>query len=136
MPPPRRFPCSWVTAPSPNKLGVWSGKEGPPQAAIHARGHSIVTTRGANGRGPSLFQPPGSTALLVGDYHVDVSGARCLDCSFSEELGDVEINTRIHKVPAYGADLNHGAAPAMPYHGCWSALALAFDRGSAALQNA
>jgi hypothetical protein len=34
------------------------------------------------------------------------------DRSFSEELGDAEINTRIHKVPAHGVDLNPGASPA------------------------
>jgi hypothetical protein len=36
----------------------------------------------------------------------------CPDRPFSEELGDVEINTQIHKVLAHGADLNPGAGPA------------------------
>jgi hypothetical protein len=36
----------------------------------------------------------------------------CPDCPFSEELGNVKINTQIHKVLAPGADLNHGASPA------------------------
>jgi hypothetical protein len=35
----------------------------------------------------------------------------CSDCSFSEELSDVNINTRIHKVLDHGADLNLGADP-------------------------
>jgi hypothetical protein len=36
----------------------------------------------------------------------------CPDHSFSEELSDVEINTRIHKVLDHGADLNPRAGPA------------------------
>jgi hypothetical protein len=39
-------------------------------------------------------------------------GPSCLDLPFSKELGNVEVNTRIHKVLAHGADLNHGASPA------------------------
>jgi hypothetical protein len=68
----------------------------------------------ADGREPSvdLFQPPGSTTPLVGDHHVDVSGASCLDCPFSEELDDAEINTWIHMVLTHEVDLNPGAIPA------------------------
>jgi hypothetical protein len=39
-------------------------------------------------------------------------GPCCLDHSLSEELGDAEINIRIHKVLDHGADLNPGAGPA------------------------
>jgi hypothetical protein len=38
-------------------------------------------------------------------------GLSCFDCSFSEELSDAKINTRIHKVPDHGVDLNPGADP-------------------------
>jgi hypothetical protein len=34
------------------------------------------------------------------------------DCPFSEELGDVEINTRIHRVLAPWVDSNSWAGPA------------------------
>jgi hypothetical protein len=59
----------------------------------------------------SFFQPLGSTTLSVGDYHVDVSGPCSPDRAFSKELGDVEINTQIHRVLAYGAELNPRAGP-------------------------
>jgi hypothetical protein len=39
-------------------------------------------------------------------------GSSCLDHPFSEELGDAEINTRIHRVLAHGVDLNPRAGPA------------------------
>jgi hypothetical protein len=39
-------------------------------------------------------------------------GPSCLDCSFSKELSEVEINTQIHKVLDHGANLNPGAGPA------------------------
>jgi hypothetical protein len=39
-------------------------------------------------------------------------GPSCLDRPFSEELGDAEINTRIHRVLAHGVILNPGASPA------------------------
>jgi hypothetical protein len=48
----------------------------------------------------------------VGDHHVDVSGASCLYCPFSEELDDAEINTWIHMVLTHEVDLNPGASPA------------------------
>jgi hypothetical protein len=64
---------------------------------------------GVNLRGP--FQPPDSTAPSTGDYHVDVSKPSCLDRPFSVELGDVEVNTQIHKVLARGAHPNLGAGP-------------------------
>jgi hypothetical protein len=69
--------------------------------------------RGADGREPSadLFQPPSSTALSAGDYHIDVSEAKLSDRPFSEELDDADINTWIHKVLAHGADLNPGVCP-------------------------
>jgi hypothetical protein len=38
-------------------------------------------------------------------------GSSCYDHPFFEELGDVEINTRIHKVLAHGAEMNLGADP-------------------------
>jgi hypothetical protein len=38
-------------------------------------------------------------------------GPSCPDCPFSEELDNAEINTRIHKVPAHGANLNPGFGP-------------------------
>jgi hypothetical protein len=38
-------------------------------------------------------------------------GPSCLDHPFSEEFGDVQINTRIHKVLAYRADFNPGVSP-------------------------
>jgi hypothetical protein len=40
------------------------------------------------------------------------SGPSCTDCPFSMELGDVEVNTWIHKVLAHGSDQNPGANPA------------------------
>jgi hypothetical protein len=43
---------------------------------------------------------------------VSVSEPSCPDHLFSEELGDVEINTQIHKVLAHGADLIPRASPA------------------------
>jgi hypothetical protein len=36
----------------------------------------------------------------------------CPNHLFSDELGDMEINTRIHKVLAHGADLNPRVGPA------------------------
>jgi hypothetical protein len=39
-------------------------------------------------------------------------GPRCPDCPFSEELGDTDMNTQIHRVLAHGADMNPGAGPA------------------------
>jgi hypothetical protein len=39
-------------------------------------------------------------------------GPSCPDCPFSEELGDAEINTWIHRVLAHRADLNPRASPA------------------------
>jgi hypothetical protein len=62
--------------PQPN-WGARSGQEGPPQVVILARGHSIVAIGGDDRNEPSidLFQPPGSTASSMGDYHVDVSGS-------------------------------------------------------------
>jgi hypothetical protein len=59
-----------------------------------------------------LFQSLGSTAPLAGDYHVYVSGPKCSDRPFSEELGDAEINTQIHRVLAHGVDMNPRAGPA------------------------
>jgi hypothetical protein len=41
----------------------------------------------------------------------------CPDRSFCEKLGDVEINTQIHKVLAYGADLSFGAGPTLMREG-------------------
>jgi hypothetical protein len=41
-------------------------------------------------------------------------GPRCPDCPFSDELGEVEVNTRIRNVLDHGADLNPGAGPAPP----------------------
>jgi hypothetical protein len=38
-------------------------------------------------------------------------GPTCTDHPFFEELGDAEINTRIHKVLAHGLDQNPGAGP-------------------------
>jgi hypothetical protein len=40
------------------------------------------------------------------------TGASCPYRPFSNELGDVEINTRIYKVQAHGADLNPMVSPA------------------------
>jgi hypothetical protein len=39
-------------------------------------------------------------------------GPSCPDRPFSKELGDAEINTRIHRVLAHGVGLNPGAGPA------------------------
>jgi hypothetical protein len=36
----------------------------------------------------------------------------CPDLPFYKEVGDVEINTWIHKVQAHGGNLNHGAGTA------------------------
>jgi hypothetical protein len=81
--------------------------------------------RGADGREPSadLFQPPSSTALSAGDYHIDVSEAKLFDRPFSEELDDADINTWIHKVLAHGADLNPGVCPIHLREGVSGALA-------------
>jgi hypothetical protein len=38
-------------------------------------------------------------------------GPRCPDRPFSDELGEVEVNTRIRNVLDHGADLNPGAGP-------------------------
>jgi hypothetical protein len=35
----------------------------------------------------------------------------CLEPSFSKELREMEINTRMHKVPDHGANMNPGASP-------------------------
>jgi hypothetical protein len=40
------------------------------------------------------------------------SGTSCPNHPFSEELGDMEINSRIHRVFAPGADSNSGVGPA------------------------
>jgi hypothetical protein len=42
-------------------------------------------------------------------------GPSCPNYPFSDELGDAEVNTRIHKVLAHRADLNPGADPS-PIH--------------------
>jgi hypothetical protein len=38
-------------------------------------------------------------------------GPSCPDRPFSEELNDMEINTRIRGILAHGADLNFGLGP-------------------------
>jgi hypothetical protein len=38
-------------------------------------------------------------------------GSSCPDCPFSEELGNMEINTWIRGVIAHGAALNLGTGP-------------------------
>jgi hypothetical protein len=38
-------------------------------------------------------------------------GPSCPHNTFSEELGDTEVNTRVHRVHAYGAILNLGTSP-------------------------
>jgi hypothetical protein len=45
------------------------------------------------------------------DDYVDVSGSSCLNCPFSAELDDMEINTQIRGVLAHGADQNFCSGP-------------------------
>jgi hypothetical protein len=47
----------------------------------------------------------------MGYDYVDVFGAKLSRLSFSEELGDAEINTWIHRILAPGADSNPGVSP-------------------------
>jgi hypothetical protein len=58
-------------------------------------------------------------------------GPSCPDRQFYEELGDVEINTQIHRVLAHGVNLDPGAGPTTLREGVDSTrvslFAFAFD---------
>jgi hypothetical protein len=58
-----------------------------------------------------LFQPPGSTLRQQEMTMWMYPGSSCPDCPFSEELGNMEINTWIRGVIAHGAALNLGTGP-------------------------
>jgi hypothetical protein len=62
-------------------------------------------------------------------------GSSCPDCSFSQESGDAEMNTRIHKVQDHGVDLNHRVGPAPLREGVASTRVSPFRSISSSLHN-
>jgi hypothetical protein len=108
-----RFPCSRVATPAPAQLGVWSGPEGPPQAATPVRGHPTITMGRVDGRGPSVNLFNHRVQLLRQRVMTILMylGSSCPNRPFSEELGNAEINTHVHRVLAHGVVLNPLASP-------------------------
>jgi hypothetical protein len=104
---------SWVTAPPPNPTG---GIEWPRGTSVGCNPY-VGFSHGLGGGGwgvdqrrPSadLFQPLHLWVMTMRMY----SGPSCPDRSFSKELDETEINTRIHRVLALGDDLNLRASTA------------------------
>jgi hypothetical protein len=108
-----RSPCSRVAVPSPNPTGgmVWSRRTFAGYNLCVRLFNGYCMGGDMHGSTVDLFQPPGSTALSMGDDHVDVSGDKLSRPSLLRGVGDMETNTRIHGVLAPGAILNLGISP-------------------------
>jgi hypothetical protein len=104
-------PCSRVAAPSPTQLRVQSVQERPHRLQpLHDVVQQLLYGRLTDA---DLLQNFFSRRVqpLCGQVTTMWMYPRpsCPDCPFSEELGDAEINTRIHRVLAPRVDSNSGA---------------------------
>jgi hypothetical protein len=77
------------------------------------------------------FQPLRQRATKMWLY----PGPSCPDCPFFKELSNAEINTWIHRVLAYEADLNPRASPAPLREGVNSTMVSPFRIFFASLRN-